>query len=166
MRDQLYQILKNVSENTVLTLQSGVSLGVKITARIKISAVVFVAMFFLNLVVHGFVIGPTITRPRLVGIARAEDQLNFLPMLLDYLLLSIGFSYLGILFDKNKSYKEMAVFGFLTGFLVFLHFGLSAMFILPRWPLVVVITDSLATGFVWMILGGLIHYLKLRKMTS
>jgi len=138
----------------------------KALAKVKIGISVFVAMFLLNLVVHGFIIGPTITRPRLVGIARPEDQLNFLPMLLDYLLLSIGFSYLGVLFDKNKTYKEMAVFGFLTGFLVFLHFGLSAMFILPRWPLMVAITDSVATGFVWMILGILIHYLKLRKLAS
>ena len=125
---------------------------------IIISIVVFFAMFILSVIVHGFILHP-FNKDLLVGIVSESAERNYLAITINYLALSIGLSVLIVKINKDKSYKLAGLVGAIVGSLLFLNYGLSNMFILPEWPLLVVITDTMGVAVIFTILGLLITFL-------
>ena len=107
---------------------------------------------------HGFILHP-FNKDLLVGIVSESAERNYLAITINYLALSIGLSVLIVKINKEKSYRLAGLIGAVVGGLLFLNFGLSNMFILPEWPLLVVITDTMGVAVIFSILGLIITFL-------
>lgn len=121
-------------------------------------AITFVSLFLFNFLAHGVVLS-NLNADDLAGIRRSPEQLNMMVMVVNYLFQAAAALYFFPKLIKGFDQTKTAITGFMYGGIMFLVTGLNNMFLLPEWPLFVIVTDALANGLVYAALAVEIRYL-------
>ncbi len=119
---------------------------------VKAYLVTFVAIFLGNMILHGFLLRGW-NDAHLAGITNREGVPPMQAMLLDYLILNAALLYLIKNLAPNKDPKKSFLIGAFFGGILFLHIGLSNVFLLPVWPLAVIPTDTIASAIAFGLAG-------------
>ena len=96
------------------------------------------------MILHGFILRGW-NDTHMAGITR-RDTVMFWPMILDYIILTGALVFLTKQLVKIRDGKKSFWIGAFFGGILFLHIGLSNLFLLPVWPLAVIPTDMIASA--------------------
>lgn len=120
--------------------------------------ITFISLFFFNFIAHGLILS-NLNSSDLDGIRRTPDQLNMMTIALNYLVQSAALLFFLPLLTKGADRNRTALVGFVLGAFIFLVGGLNNAFLLPRWPVFVIVSDTIANGLVYLVMALELRYL-------
>jgi len=123
--------------------------------------ITFISLFLLNFIAHGVILS-NFNADDLAGIRKANPEQNMLPMVFNYLIQAAALLYFIPRLTKNATQTKTALTGFALGGLIFLVGGLNNVFLLERWPLFVLLSDTIANGIVYGLIALELRYLHQR----
>ena len=124
---------------------------------LKLSGVTFLGMFFTNFLFQAILLREW-NASHLEGIRKSEADLNFVPLIVDYLLLSVVLTYLLIFLNKSNMMMRAFVIGVFIGIILFVHFGILNYFLLPSYPIPMIFSDSIASAFAFGVTAVITTY--------
>lgn len=127
---------------------------------IKSYLVGFFSLFFMNFLLQGILLRQW-NDSHLQGIR--NPNFNPLILVINYLIQMAGFLYFLVKLEKANKSKSAALLGALYGGLLFINLGLSNYYLIPNYPLAMVISDTLATMVAFAVSGWVIGWVNRNK---